>query len=85
MKIKFLNYNNSYIENENFKSVWEYTILVDNIEYLFVSWCDNKSGEMFLKNLETDEIIEEYEPGPIFEREKTKNKIFLEGTTIFEF
>jgi hypothetical protein len=77
MKIKFLNYNNSYIENENFKSVWEYTILVDNIEYLFVSWCDNKSGEMFLKNKETDEIIEEYEPGPMFEQEKTKNEIFL--------
>lgn len=76
MKIKFLNFNHSHSEYEN-KEIKEYTILVDNIEYLFVSWSDNKSGEMFLKNLETDEIIEEYEPGPVFEREKTKNKIFL--------
>jgi hypothetical protein len=71
MKIKFLNYNHSFVESQH-KDIWEYTILVNDIKYMFVNWADNNGGEQTLRNLETEEIIKDYKNG-----EETKNKIFL--------
>lgn len=71
MKIQFLNYNHSFVESQD-KDIWEYTILVNAIKYMFVYWADLNGGEQTLINLETEEIIKEYNNG-----EETKNKILL--------